>query len=113
MSFLEGLFRDTAGDAGSERAALGCLIFNSATELGQRGDLPSIEATRSVAAITELFRQAVVRAQVEGDVAPHREAEDLATYLTLCMAGLRTLLKTGADREVVGRSVGLFLDTLR
>jgi TetR/AcrR family transcriptional repressor of nem operon len=54
-----------------------------------------------------------VRAQVEGDVAPHREAEDLATYLTLCMAGLRTLLKTGADREVVGRSVGLFLDTLR
>lgn len=113
MSFLEGLFRDTAGDAGSERAALGCLIFNSATELGQRGDLPSIEATRSVAAITELFRQAVVRAQVEGDVAPHREAEDLATYLTLGMAGLRTLLKTGADREVVGRSVGLFLDTLR
>jgi TetR/AcrR family transcriptional regulator, transcriptional repressor for nem operon len=112
-AFLEGLFRDTARDAGSERAAIGCLIFNSASELGQRGDLPSREASESVKAITELFYQAVVRAQAEGDIDPHRDARSLATYLTLGMAGLRTLLKSGADADQATRAVELILDTLR
>lgn len=113
MAFLEGLFRDTARDAGSERAAIGCLIFNSASELGQRGDLPSREAAESVGAITELFRQAVKRAQAEGDIDLHRDARSLATYLTVGMAGLRTLLKSGADADEATLAVELILDTLR
>ncbi|WP_161629077.1 TetR/AcrR family transcriptional regulator [Litchfieldella anticariensis] len=113
LTFVEGLFRDTAQDAGSERAAIGCLIFNSASELGQRGDLPSREAGESVRAITELFRQAVVRAQSEGDIDPHRDARSLATYLTVGMAGLRTLLKSGADADEATHVVELILDTLR
>jgi len=110
MAFLEGLFRDTAGDAGSERAAIGCLIFNSASELGQRGDLPSREASASVKAITELFHHAVVRAQSEGDIDPQRDARALATYLTLGMAGLRTLLKSGADPSEATHAVELILE---
>ncbi|MFC3284936.1 TetR/AcrR family transcriptional regulator [Litchfieldella rifensis] len=112
LAFVEGLFRDTARDAGSERAAIGCLIFNSASELGQRGDLPSREAGESVRAITELFRQAVMRAQSEGDIDPQRDARSLATYLTLGMAGMRTLLKSGADAGEATRAVELVLDTL-
>lgn len=113
MAFVEGLFRETARDAGSERAALGCLIFNSASELGRRGDSPSREAGESVRAITELFRQAVVRAQAEGSIDPRRDAASLASYLTLGMAGLRTLLKSGTEVEEAMRAVELVLDTLR
>lgn len=113
LGFLEALFRETAGEAGGERAALGCLIFNSAGELGQRGDAPSQEARQSVAAITALFHRAVARAQAEGDIAPERDAEALAGYLTMGMAGLRTLLKSGADGEQARQSVELLLDGLR
>lgn len=111
--FLEGLFLETARDAGSDRAALGCLIFNSATELGQRDDPAAAEARRSVAAITALFREAVVRGQLEGDIGGRQDADTLATYLTLGMAGLRTLLKSGADRTQVDSAAQLILRTLR
>lgn len=113
MAFLAALFRETAQEAGSERAALGCLIFNSASELGQHDGLPSQHARQSIAAITALFQQAVTRAQVEGDIAPERDAAALANYLTMGMAGLRTLLKSGADARQAGQAVELLLDVLR
>ncbi|WP_404298543.1 TetR/AcrR family transcriptional regulator [Halomonas sp.] len=113
MIFLNDLFGETAGEAGSERAALGCLIFNSACELGQRDDLPSHHARQSLAAITGLFHRAVCQAQREGDIAPERDAQGLAIYLTMGMAGLRTLLKSGADVVQARQAVALLLDTLR
>ncbi len=113
MAFLEALFGDTAGEAGSERATLGCLIFNSATELGQRGDLPAEQARQSLAAITAFFLRAVRQAQAEGDIAPERDAEALAGYLTMGMAGLRTLLKSGADAHQAHQAVDLLLETLK
>ncbi|WP_280547924.1 MULTISPECIES: TetR/AcrR family transcriptional regulator [unclassified Halomonas] len=113
MAFLAALFRETAQEAGSDRAALGCLIFNSASELGQHDGLPSQHARQSIAAITALFQQAVMRGQVEGDIAPERDAAALASYLTMSMAGLRTLLKSGADTEQAGQAVELLLDALR
>lgn len=112
LAFIEGLFRETARDAGSERAALGCLIFNSASELGQRGDIPSREASASVAAITALFQQAVEQAQAAGDIDETRDAHALATYLTLSMAGLRTLLKSGAERSDAALAVEQVLASL-
>lgn len=113
MTFLETLFGDTADEAGSDRAALGCLIFNSATELGQRGDPPAEHARESLAAITTFFQRAVVQAQAEGDIDPGRDAAALAGYLTLGMAGLRTLLKSGADARQAHQAVGLLLETLK
>ncbi len=113
MAFLEALCGDTAGEAGSERAALGCLIFNSATELGQRGDPPAEHARESLAAITTLFQRALIQAQAEGNIAPERDAAALAAYLTMGMAGLRTLLKSGADVRQARQAVDLLLETLK
>ncbi|WP_282038542.1 TetR/AcrR family transcriptional regulator [Halomonas alimentaria] len=113
MACLESLFGDTAGEAGSERAALGCLIFNSATELGQRGDLPAEQARQSLAAINAFFERAVREAQAEGDIAPERDPEALAGYLTMGMAGLRTLLKSGADARQAHQAVDLLLEILK
>ncbi|MDW7747288.1 TetR/AcrR family transcriptional regulator [Halomonas sp.] len=113
MAFLEMLFRETAQETGSDRAALGCLIFNSASELGQQDGLPSQHARQSIAAITALFHQAVTRAQAEGDIAPERDAAALASYLTMGMAGLRTLLKSGTDAGQAEQAVELLLDGLR
>ncbi|MCE8041535.1 TetR/AcrR family transcriptional regulator [Halomonas daqingensis] len=112
-AFFESLFQTTAQDVGSERAALGCLIFNSATELGQREDLAAAEARCSVAAITELFQSAVEQGQAEGSIATQRDPAALATYLTMGMAGLRTLLKSGADRDRIDAATTLILHSLR
>ncbi|SDL42840.1 transcriptional regulator, TetR family [Franzmannia pantelleriensis] len=111
-AFIEGLFVDTATEAGSERAALGCLIFNSASELGQREGLAAEEARRSVEAITALFERSVISAQQQGDIDVQRDARALATYLTMGMAGLRTLLKSTSDRATAEAAARLFLEPL-
>lgn len=111
-AFFEGLFRATAEDAGSERAALGCLIFNSASELGQRDGYAAAEARRSVAEITALFQAAVERGQAEGSIASRHDPQALATYLTMGMAGLRTLLKAGGDRGQIDAATTLILHAL-
>ncbi|MDZ7851118.1 MAG: TetR/AcrR family transcriptional regulator [Halomonas sp.] len=113
MTFLTSLFRETAQEAGGDRAAQGCLIFNSASELGQRDGLPSQHARHSIAAITALFHEAVSRAQTEGDIASSRNTDALASYLTMGMAGLRTLLKSGADAEQASQAVELLLGGLQ
>ncbi|MDR5866261.1 TetR/AcrR family transcriptional regulator [Halomonas koreensis] len=110
--FLEALFFETAGEASGEQAALGCLIFNSATELGRRDDAPAREARDSVAAITAVFRRAVERGQAEGSIAPGREPDALARYLTLGMAGLRTLIKSGTAPEEARQAAALVLEGL-
>jgi TetR/AcrR family transcriptional regulator, transcriptional repressor for nem operon len=99
LTFLRQLFLDTAESAQSEGARLGCLIFNSATELGYRDDVPGIQARQSVARITALFRHAVQQAQDAGEIDSRRNTDALADFLTLGMAGLRTLIKAGADRD--------------
>ncbi|MDR5904897.1 TetR/AcrR family transcriptional regulator [Franzmannia qiaohouensis] len=113
LAFIEGLFLDTAAEAGSERAALGCLIFNSAGELGQREGLAAEEARRSLDAITALFQQVIVAAQRQGDIDAQRDSKALATYLTMGMAGLRTLLKSTQDRAATQAAATMFLASLR
>ncbi len=97
--FLRELFLGTAASAGSDRARLGCLVFNSASELGNRTDPAALSASDSVERIAALFRTAVARAQREGDIDPATDARALADYLTLGMAGLRTLIKSGVSPE--------------
>lgn len=112
LAFLEDLFMEMAREAGTSRAARGCLIFNSATELGQRGDAPATQAAAGVRDITRLLTQAVSRAQAEGDIDKDRDANALADYLTVGLAGFRTLLKSGVKRTEAKRSARMILDAL-
>ncbi|WP_275288873.1 TetR/AcrR family transcriptional regulator [Halomonas elongata] len=111
QSFLETLFLDTAGEASSDRASLGCLIFNSVGEINQLDPASSVAARDSMAAITDLFREAVLQGQADGSITAAHDADTLAHYLTLSMAGLRTLLKTGGDGHQAQAAARLVLDT--
>lgn len=104
MHFLRDLFLGTASSAGSDRARLGCLVFNSAAELGHQAGLPAVTASESIDRITAFFRDVVACAQQEGDIDAHRDTQAIADYLTLGMAGLRTLLKAGIPPERARRA---------
>ncbi|MBR2514607.1 MAG: TetR/AcrR family transcriptional regulator [Halomonas sp.] len=97
--FIERLLMRTAEQAESEQAALGCLIFNSATELGSRDSPEAEAATQSVHAITHFFVAVIEQAQREGSIPAQRDSKSLAYFLTLSMSGLRMLLKSGATQE--------------
>lgn len=97
--FIERLLTRTAEQAESEQAALGCLIFNSATELGNSESAEAQAARQSVQAITAFFVTVIAQAQQEGSISEEYDAQSLAYFLTLSMSGLRLLLKSGATQQ--------------
>ncbi|UYV20077.1 TetR/AcrR family transcriptional regulator [Halomonas qaidamensis] len=111
--FIERLLIRTAEQAESEQAALGCLIFNSATELGSRRSPEADVATQSVEAITQFFAAVVEQAQKEGAIPSERDPQSLGYFLTLSMSGLRMLLKSGATQQQARLQVAHILRGLR
>ncbi|WFE71143.1 TetR/AcrR family transcriptional regulator [Halomonas sp. M1] len=108
-AFIQGILERTAQQAESEQAALGCLIFNSATELGNTGTAVSDAAVESVQAITQFFVNVVEQAQQEGVIPAAHDAQSLAYFLTLSMSGLRMLLKSGASQQQAEQQVAHIL----
>lgn len=78
-----------------EKRANGCLLMNSVAEFGQRHPEFCQDIQASMTVFERLFRQAVLRAQSEGDIPARTDAPSLATFLCVSMGGLRTLAKTG------------------
>lgn len=111
--FIEHLLLRMAQQAQSEQAALGCLIFNSATELGNKGSPVSDAAVQSVQAITQFFVKVIEQAQQEGSIAQERDAQSSAYFLTLSISGLRMLLKSGASQRQAEQLVENILRGLR
>ncbi|MBF59845.1 TetR/AcrR family transcriptional regulator [Halomonas sp. FeN2] len=111
--FIEQLLLRMAQQAQSEQAALGCLIFNSATELGNSGSSVSNAAVQSVQAITEFFTKVIEQAQQEGSISLERDVQSSAYFLTLSISGLRMLLKSGANQRQAEQLVDNILRGLR
>lgn len=111
--FIENLLLRTAQQAQSEQAALGCLIFNSATELGNSGSSVSNASVQSVEAITQFFVKVIQQAQQEGSIAKEHDVQSAAYFLTLSMSGLRMVLKSGANQQQSQQQVEHILRGLR
>lgn len=111
--FIERLLMRTAEQAESEQAALGCLIFNSATELCSRGTPEAEAATQSVRDITGFFIKVMEQAQQEGSISQERDVQSSAYFLTLSISGLRMLLKSGANQRQAEQLVDNILRGLR
>ena len=112
-AFIEQLLHDTARDAESDRARLGCLIFNSATELGSEQTLPAQAAQASLEAITGFFTQVMEQAQREGALPAEHSPQSAARFLAQSVAGLRMLLKSGIRQAQAEEVVAYMLRGLK
>ena len=112
-AFIEQLLYDTARDAESDKARLGCLIFNSATELGSEKTLPAQAAQESLESLSGFFTQVMEQAQSEGDISAERDPRSAACFLVQSIAGLRMLLKSDIRQAEVEEVVAYMLRGLR
>lgn len=98
-NFLQHLFQQTAAQAGTPAARLGCLIVNSVAELGP-DDGPCAERTRhSLAQLQTFFRRVLNQACGDGDLPPGSDTALQADLLVTQMIGLRTRLKAGLTKQ--------------
>lgn len=111
-TFIEETFLSVAETARSPAGARGCLVANSASELGQREPALAGPVADGLARFARIFLEAVTRAQGAGEIPAKADPRALASYLVACMNGLRTMIKAGADRRTARSMVKLMLKAL-
>jgi TetR/AcrR family transcriptional regulator, transcriptional repressor for nem operon len=110
--FIENLFDTIANTAQQAQGEKGCLMVNSANEFGQRDPTITISLNEGLLLFTKIFIEAVKRAQAEGEISADADPRVIANYLHVSVSGLRTMIKTGADKKSAKETVALILKAL-
>ncbi len=113
IAFLRSALQATAAEAGLTHAPKGCLIMNTATEFAGRDSTVADLVADGANDFSQVFRDAVLRAQQEGDIAPDRSADVLARYMVTAITGLKTMVKAGVPRASILEVADVALSALR
>ncbi|MCB1928918.1 MAG: TetR/AcrR family transcriptional regulator [Rhodocyclaceae bacterium] len=113
LAFIREMLLANAAEARQHGPRRGCLIMNTATEFAGRD--PSVGELVGAAArdFASMFREAVERAQQQGEIPSSADPEVLAHYLVTTMAGLRTMVKAGLPADELEKVVVLAVQALR
>jgi TetR/AcrR family transcriptional repressor of nem operon len=125
-----GRFEETLNAPGSPREAIrqtlvgyiermrtasgtaGCLLTNTAVEVGHQDDDISQHVRDSFRRRIALFEAAVRRAQDAGEIDPAKDTRALAEFLELTVQGIRVGVKTAPDEGPLLRAVEVAMKAL-
>lgn len=93
-AFLDDLIARIAEGPGRR----GCFIGNCAAELARNDKATAARVRRSLSRVEALFREALLRAQARGELAPGADVTALARFLVSGIQGLRLVGKANPDR---------------
>jgi len=99
----------------SDKDRRGCLLVNSALEIGPHDPEIGAEVARRLGEVEAFFRRCVVAAQKEGTVPADRDAKDLARVLLAVLLGIRVVARARPQRKLLegmARPVLAMLDGL-
>ena len=113
LAFIEETLASVGGEACRMGRPRGCLFMNSASEFAQRDPAIDKLVREGVGKMTDLFMEAVTRAQKEGEISAKRNPRSLARYLVNNLSGLNALAKAGMDPKSLSDIVGVVVTALR
>lgn len=106
------LFQELIATTVSEPEHYGCLITNTAVELCPDDGKTQSQIERNFRQVTNAFKQALIKAQAQGELASDRNLDSLAEYLTSSIQGLRVVAKVNRDRQRLNNIVEIILAAL-
>ena len=109
---VDAFFAELAGQGGDARRR-GCLLVNSALEVGRSDPAIQAHVSHHLAAIEQRLCAALERAQTDGLLAADASPAVLARFLMTTIWGLRVLGSTGADARTMKQVVAQALRVLR
>jgi len=111
-AFIEAVFQDLARGLDQSHGRRPCLVMNDSGDVERREEAVAARMQRGAEAFESIFRDAVERAQREGDVSPEKDAEALARYLVSSRSGLLAVRKAGASEAELQDIIGVTLSAL-
>ena len=112
LSGIEEVFRRTVDGLVGFEPRRGCLLANTAVELGPHDAEVAAKISRYVRHTEAIFERAVIRAQEAGEIPADRDPRALARFLVNALHGMRVLARVGTDRAVLEDAVRVALDVL-
>ena len=112
LSGIEEVFRRTVDGLVGFEPRRGCLLANTAVELGPHDAEVAAKISRYVRHTEAVFERAVIRAQEVGEIPADRDPRALARFLVNALHGMRVLARVGTDRAVLEDAVRVALDAL-
>lgn len=100
-AFIESMLLGVAKETTGANARRGCLVMNTATEFAQSDPDVADLVRQGRRAFVEVFEAALLQARREGDLRADADVDVLARYLVSSLAGLKTMVKAGADAAEV------------
>ncbi|MFJ9035918.1 TetR/AcrR family transcriptional regulator [Streptomyces sp. NPDC102406] len=95
---VRALVRRFAAEASADdRRLLGCLVTNTATELGPHDAQAARRVERSWEQIETVLHSALLRARAQGELPADRDPRALARLLLVLMQGIRVVGKASRD----------------
>ncbi len=91
----------------------GCLLANTAVELGPHDPEVAERISGYVRRTEDAFEDALVRARASGEISEEQDPKALARFLVTNLHGLRVMARAGADRETLQDTVEVVLGVLR
>ena len=112
LNGIEEVFRRTVDGLVGFEPRRGCLLANTAVELGPHDAEVAAKISRYVRHTEAVFERAVIRAQEAGEIPADRDPRAMACFLVNTLHGLRVLARVGTDRAVLEDAVRVALDVL-
>jgi TetR/AcrR family transcriptional repressor of nem operon len=109
---IEEVFRRTVDGLVGFEPRRGCLLANTAVELGPHDAEVAAKISRYVRHTEAVFERAIIRAQEAGEIPADRDPRAMACFLVNTLHGLRVLARVGTDRAVLEDAVRVALDVL-
>lgn len=109
LGFISEAFNMVVDDPDACRARWGCLLMNTATELGTAEPALAETLQEGLGRFRGVFQTAVERAQAAGEIPAEQDAQVLAQYLVSSMSGLKTMTKAGISPEQTRAVVAVIL----
>ncbi|WP_339301403.1 TetR/AcrR family transcriptional regulator [Paenibacillus sp. FSL R5-0623] len=97
----------------AEETPSGCLIVNSAVELGARDQEVDNRSLESFNEAERMFEQIIQWGQREGEFSSDHDAKEMAEYLHNISVGIRAMARTSMDKEKLNRIIHVSMKLLK
>ena len=103
LAAIRRFFGLLVASAAGDRARRGCLMTNTALELGAVDEVVGGRVARHYDAIVRALGTALDRARAMGELAPAADIESLADFLACLTQGILVLARMAPQRDAIGR----------
>lgn len=109
-SFFLRLISEPASEG---HAVSGCLLTNTAIELGGADDDVAALVRQAFSRVEEAIRRRLTEAHAQGDLSPDAEPDKFAKHLLVMIQGIRVMSRLGVEKRFLKQAVESALQQIK